>query len=117
MIPNIPAFVSNDDNIYLVQLDTNSGIIHLLVHIEKARESVPSAGNALRLMLHPMGGLEYSGFKILLSIRIFQREIILLVLKNLVGLQFSLISNSKISVLFWISEERFFSDYICQEMW
>lgn len=27
MIPNIPAFVSNDDNIYLVQLDTNSGII------------------------------------------------------------------------------------------
>lgn len=60
---------------YLVQLDINSVFIHLSEHTEKARELIISTGD-------PMGGLEHPCFKISLNMRIFQREIILLVLKS-----------------------------------
>lgn len=60
---------------FLLQLDINSVVIHLLEHTEKAKELITSTRD-------PMGGPEHPYFKISLYIRLFQREIILLVPKS-----------------------------------
>lgn len=57
-------------------------------------------------MVYPMGGLEYSYFKILWSMRIFPKEIVFFILESSESPVF-FNEESEINFLFWISEDNF----------
>lgn len=77
----IPTFISKT-RYYLVQLNANLVGIHLSVQTKKARELITWTEDPFRAKPYSTGRLEYLCFMTLLGIRIFQKEIIFLVLKS-----------------------------------